>query len=263
MKTFKIKVLSLMVIFSVTSCSASPKDSSTTEVSTNTITASSSVKEQMQSAKAGKQNVLMVVRDKESSIEKILGIVNDVAKSTTDIKVVEMDMSDEKNADLVKEYRLSGAPAPLVLLFSNTGVLLGGMVEAQITKEALADAIPTPKYSEILGSLSQGTPVFAVVSNGKFKSDKSARELCESAKKEMAGKAEIVVVDAEDTKESKLITMLNIKNKLDDSFIIAINGQGIMAGRFDAIPTKADLIAAATKVVQSGCAPGGCGPTCN
>ena len=54
-----------------------------------------------------------------------------------------MDMSDEKNADLVKEYRLSGAPAPLVLLFSNTGVLLGGMVEAQITKEALADAYLT------------------------------------------------------------------------------------------------------------------------
>ena len=79
----------------------------------------------------------------------------------------------------------------------------------------------------------------------------------------MAGKAEIIEVDAEDTKESKLITMLNIKNKLEDTFIVAINGQGIMSGRFDAIPTQSELVAAATKVVQSGCAPGGCGPTCN
>ena len=69
-------------------------------------------------------------------------------------------------------------------------------------------------------------------------------------------------MDAEDAKEGKLITMLNIKNKLEDTFIVAINGQGIMSGRFDAIPTQSELVAAATKVVQSGCAPGGCTPTC-
>ncbi len=151
---------------------------------------------------------------------------------------------------------------PVLLLFSNKGLMLGGMVEAQVTKEAIVDAIPTPKYSDITFALSQGKPVFAVVSNNKFKSDKSARELCESAKKEMTGKAEIIVIDAEDAKESKLISMLNIKNKLEDTFIIAINGQGIMSGRFDVIPAQTELVAAATKVVQSGCAPGGCTPTC-
>ena len=78
----------------------------------------------------------------------------------------------------------------------------------------------------------------------------------------MADKAEVVVIDAEDVNESKLITMLNIKNKLEDTFIIAINGQGMMSGRFDTVPAKADLIAAATKVMQGGCAPGGCTPTC-
>ena len=55
--------------------------------------------------------------------------------------------------------------------------------------------------------------------------------------------------------------MLNVKVKLEDSFIVAINGQGIMAGRFDVIPMKEDLITAPTKVIQSGCAPGVCGPT--
>lgn len=61
--------------------------------------------------------------------------------------------------------------------------MLGGMVEAQVTKEAIVDAIPTPKYSDITFALSQGKPVFAVVSNNKFKSDKSARATLRICKK--------------------------------------------------------------------------------
>ncbi|WP_042371926.1 hypothetical protein [Bacteroides neonati] len=247
MKSLKTFLLLAVTIFATSSCSA---EKNTT------------VKDQLAKAKDNNNMVLMVVTDKNNSAEKMNGLVKESIKDLQNITIVQMSMDDEKNADLVKEYKLSGAPMPVLLLFSNKGLMLGGMVEAQVTKEAIVDAIPTPKYSDITFALSQGKPVFAVVSNNKFKSDKSARELCESAKKEMTGKAEIIVIDAEDAKESKLISMLNIKNKLEDTFIIAINGQGIMSGRFDVIPAQTELVAAATKVVQSGCAPGGCTPTC-
>lgn len=247
MKSLKMLLLFAATIFATSSCSAEKN---------------TSVKEQLAKAKDDNKTVLMVVTDKNTPAEKMNGLVKESIKDLQNVVIVQMSMDDEKNADLVKEYRLSGAPMPVLLLFSNKGLMMGGMIEDQVTKEAIVNAIPTPKYSDITFALSQGKPVFAVVSNGKFKSDKSARELCETAKKEMADKAEVVVIDAEDAKESKLITMLNIKNKLEDTFIIAINGQGIMSGRFDTVPTKADLIAAANKVVQSGCAPGGCGPTC-
>lgn len=247
MKSLKTFLLLAITVLATSSCSAEKNES---------------VKEQLAKAKDDNKTVLMVVTDKNTSAEKMNGLVKESIKDLQNVTIVQMSMDDEKNADLVKEYRLSGAPMPVLLLFSNKGLMMGGMVEEQVTKEAIVNAIPTPKYSDITFALSQGKPVFAVVSNGKFKSDKSARELCESAKKEMADKAEVVVIDAEDAKESKLITMLNIKNKLEDTFIVAINGQGMMSGRFDVLPAKADLIAAANKVMQGGCAPGGCTPTC-
>lgn len=247
MKSLKTFLLLAVTVLATSSCSAENN---------------ASVKDQLAKAKDNNNTVLMVVTDKNTSAEKMNGLVKESVKDLQNITIVQMSMDDEKNADMVKEYRLSGAPMPLLLLFSNKGLMMGGMLEEQVTKDAIVNAIPTPKYSDITFALSQGKPVFAVVSNGKFKSDKSARELCESAKKEMADKAEIVVIDAEDAKESKLIAMLNIKNKLEDTFIVAINGQGIMSGRFDVIPAKADLIAAANKVMQGGCAPGGCTPTC-
>lgn len=247
MKSFKTLLLLAVTVLATSSCSAEKN---------------TSVKEQLAKAKENNNTVLMVVTDKNTSAEKINGLVKESVKDLQNITIVQMSMDDEKNADLVKEYRLSGAPMPVLLLLSNKGLMMGGMLEEQVTKEAIINAIPTPKYSDITFALSQGKPVFAVVSNGKFKSDKSARELCESAKKEMADKAEVVVIDTEDTNESKLITMLNIKNKLEDTFIVAINGQGMMSGRFDVLPAKVDLIAAANKVMQGGCAPGGCTPTC-
>ena len=79
----------------------------------------------------------------------------------------------------------------------------------------------------------------------------------------MSCKAEVIRIDTEDSAESKLITMLNIKGKLKDSYIVAINAQGIMSGRFENVPDVVELVEAAQKIVQTGCAPGGCGPTCN
>lgn len=247
MKSLKSFLLLAFTILATSSCSAEKK---------------ASIKEQLAKAKENNNTVLMVVTDKNTPAEKMTGLVTESIKDLPNVVIVQMSMDDEKNADLVKEYRLSGAPMPVLLLFSNKGLMMGGMVEAQVTKEAIKNAIPTPKYSDITFALSQGKPVFAVVSNSKFKNDKSARELCEAARKEMTDRAEVIVIDAEDTNESKLITMLNIKNKLEDTFIVAINGQGMMSGRFDTIPAKEDLIAAANKMMQGGCAPGGCTPTC-
>ncbi len=249
MKSLKTILMLLAVSFSVMSCSAQKSNDT--------------VKEQLAKAKEKENTVFMVVTDSKTPADKLTQLITEATQELSQTQIIQMNADDEKNAELVKEYRLSGAPMPLVLLFSNKGLMLGGMMEEQVTKENIVNAIPTPKYSEITFALSQGKPVLAIVSNSKFKNDKAAKEVCNTANKEMNDKAEIIVIDTEDAKESKLIEMLNIKVKLEDSFIVAINGQGIMSGRFDVIPTKEDLIAAATKVVQSGCAPGGCGPTCD
>ena len=224
--------------------------------------AQTSVKEKLATATKEGKTVLMVVSDKNNPSANLKTLAQSATASEKNIAIIEMDKDSEANSTLVNEYRIGSAPMPLLLVFSNKGLLLSGMTEEQATKEAIIDALPTPKYSEISYALSQAKPVFALISNTSFKSDKDALALCSDAKSDILNGAEIIEIDAKDETESKLLTMLNIKTKLKDSYIVAINGQGIMSGRFDKLPSKDELIEAATKVVQSGCAPGGCTPSC-
>ncbi len=73
----------------------------------------------------------------------------------------------------------------------------------------------------------------------------------------------VIKVDTEDSAEAKFISMLDIQQEITDSYIVAINGQGMMTGRFEKLPTVEELVDAAMMTVQSSCASGGCGPSCH
>lgn len=219
-----------------------------------------SVSDQLKSASDSKKTVLLVVSDKANSAEKIVALAEAVENER--VEVVEMDAAAEANASLVSEYQLAGAPLPLMLVISDRGLTLGGLLEDQITAESIAEVIPTPKFSEISYLLSQGKSVFINVTNDSFESDKSAKELCEAASSQLGNSAATISFDANDKAESKLITMLNIKEKLKDSYIVVINQQGMMVDRYSKLPTESELVASAQKVVQTGCAPGGCSASC-
>lgn len=256
MKTRNLIVCTLMMALTTSACSAGEKKETANSES------NLSVKEQLNGAKEKKQTVFLVVTDSVTPADSLNAIVNEVLSNTKNTMSIQMNVNDKANSDLIAEYRLNGAPMPLLLLISDRGLLLGGMLADRVTKQVLTDAIPTPKYSEITYAISKGNSVLALVSNEKFKSNQSALSLCASAKKLLNEKGEVIVIDADDSKESKLIEMLNIKSKPLDSYIVTINSQGIMSGRFETLPTVDELVGAAQKVVQTGCAPGGCGSTC-
>lgn len=201
------------------------------------------VKEQMFSAKKNANTVLMVVTDSKTSTKNMTHLLTETVKSMPKVQIVEMNVDDKNNAELVEEYRLTDSEFPLLLIFSDKGMSVGGMLEPEVTKENIENVIPSPKYSQILFALSQGNPVFTVISNSKFKSNKAAIARCEAVKKQLGGKAEVIVVDTEDIKESKLVEMLNIKTKPEDSFIVAIDVQGDIQG-YQTIPTQSELLAA-------------------
>ncbi len=222
-----------------------------------------SVKQQLDAAVKEGNTVLMVVGDKQHSPTDLKAIAQSATAGQKSVKIIEMDKGDKANAALVDQYRIGSVPLPILLVFSDKGLFLGGMNQQQATEKAIVEAIPTPKYSEILWSLSEGKPVIAVVSNSKFESDKSAKELSESVVERINSGATLVSIDSEESAEAKLITMFNVKRKLKDSYIVAINAQGMMTGRFEKLPTEDELLEAVTKVVHTGCSPGGCGPSCH
>ncbi len=214
-------------------------------------------------AKEDGKTVIMVVSNKTASAEKLTLSVNEAVKDIEKITVVQMNTDDAANAEMVTKYRLGDAPLPLVLLFSNKGVAIGGLLEDQVNKESIADAIPTPKEGDIIYALSLGKPVFAVVSKNNFEEKDKTIATCKKSQFELNGNAEVIEIDLDDSKESKLIEKLYVDKTLTKPFTVVINAQGLMSGKFTGIPDQAQLLAAAKKVMQTGCAPGGCSPSCN
>lgn len=246
-KVKKVMTLALLAIASV-SCTAQT---------------TASVQDQLDTATKEGKTVLVVVSDKDNPSADLKALAQSATANEKNVAIIEMDKDSAANSALVSEYHIGSAPMPLLLVFSNKGMLLGGMTEEQATKEAITEALPTPKYSEMISVMSEGKSVIAVVSNSAFESDKAAKTLSQSIAGNASNNVSVITIDAEDSEEAKLIKMLNIKEKLKDSYIVAINGQGMMTGRFDKLPSEKELLDAATMVVQTGCGVGGCGPTCN
>ncbi len=226
-----------------------------------TAVASQGVKEQIAAAKEQSKSVLLVVHDKDTSPQKLTTVAKSAQSELSDVVVLELNRDDASAQAVVEQYRLSGAPMPIMLVFSDNGLLVGGIAEQYATKQIVVESVPTPKYSDITYALSQAKPVVVLISNSSLKSDKAAREVAKSATNQVQG-AEVVVIDPRDAAEARLLEMFNVKPNLKDSYIIAVNSQGAMTGRFSSLPSTEELVKAATEQVQNTQCGSGCGSGC-
>jgi hypothetical protein len=173
--------------------------------------------------------------------------------------VIQLDRDDAANSQLVTEWRLSGAPLPLVLVISPKGQLSGGMLLSQATAESLAALIPTQKLEDVYAAIKSNKPALVVFSK-KTLSDRSEVLLeCKNAVNLLKNNAVIIEVDMDDTNEANFIKQLNIDKAATVSTTLVINTQGQVAGTSTSVPDAAKLASAATEPVKSGCGPG-CGP---
>lgn len=218
-----------------------------------------SVSSQLESAKESQTTVLLVVRDKENSAKALTEKVEKAAAKIKNTVIIEMDASDKANKAIVERYDLAQAPMPVMLLISDRGNSVGGMLEEHISTKSIVEAIPSPKFSEVTYLVEEGKAVIINVGNKKFASDRAANEMCNQAISELGDKASLISLDVNDKSEAELLKRLNVDSKLKDNYIVVINGQGIMVNRFTTTPTKDEIIAAANKHVHTE----SCGEDCN
>lgn len=173
--------------------------------------------------------------------------------------VVQLDRDDAANSQLVAEWRLSGAPLPLVLVVSPRGQLSGGMVLAQATAENLAALIPSPKLEEVQTAISTSKPVLVVFTKKSMSDRTEVLQEVKNAVTKLKNNAVIVEVDMDDTKEVNFMNQLRIDKASKVSTTLVINAQGQVAGTSTSVPDAEKLASAATAPVKSGCGPG-CGP---
>ena len=173
--------------------------------------------------------------------------------------VVQLDRDDAANAQLVAEWRLAGAPLPLVLVVSPKGQLTGGMVLAQATAERIAALVPSPKLEDVYAAIGASKTALVVFTKKSLGDRTEVLQACKEAVTKLNNKAAIIEVDMDDSKEVNFINQLRIDQASTASTTLVINAQGQVAGTSTSVPDATKLVAAATTPVRGGCGPG-CGP---
>ena len=234
---------------------------SMTTVNEAPATASISAVESINAAKAaGKPVFLVVTGSGATGTDKAMTVAHAANFISKNAVVLQMNRDDAANAKLVAEYRLSGAPVPLILVISSKGMPTGGYILEQATAENLAALIPSPRLEEVFDAIAGNKTALVVFSRKTFTDKAEVLKECKSAVSKLNNKAVIVEVDMDDNREVNFMNQLRIdKNQFTGSLTLVINTQGQVAGTSTTVPDAAKLALAATTPIQGGCGPG-CGP---
>lgn len=209
---------------------------------------------------AGKAVFLVVTGTGVTETDKAMLIAkgaNDIYKNAV---IIQMNRDDSTNTQLVSEYRLAGAPLPLILVISSKGFPTGGYVLAQATAENIAALVPSPKLEVVYAAINNGKHAMVVFSKKAFTDRNEVIKIAKQAVSMLDDEAVFVEVDIDDSNEVNFLNQLRIdKSQLSSSLTLVINKQGQVAGTATTVPDAAKLVAAAKTPVAAGCGPG-CGP---
>jgi len=212
--------------------------------------------------KAGKAVFVVVTGSGVTDTDK----ASEVAKGANDIYknavIVQFNRDEEANTKLVSEWRLAGAPLPLIMVISPKGYPAGGYILKQATAENIAEIVPSPKMDDVYEAINNSKPVFLVISKKSFTDRSKILDNCKSAISQLQNKASMIEIDLNDTKEAKFLKQLNLKNTPNASSVLVLNASGQTTGSFEGTVETTQLVLAANKVVKSSCCPSGSGSSC-
>lgn len=272
-KKWQILTLLLTNLVTFNACSKAPAENS--QVNSKSVDQQKTEKVQQQISKINSSPVQKEIDNAKNAGKAVFvvvtgsGVTNTgeaktIAKGANEIYknaiIVEMNRDDAVNESLVTEWRLSGAPLPLILVISSKGVLAGGYVLEDATSENIAAFIPSPKLEKVYESI--GNNKYAVIAFTKktFADRAEVLKECNEAVTMLKDEAVFIEVDMEDKKETSFMQQLRISPLTTKSSVtLVINKQGQVSGQSTTIPDAAKLVAAAKAPVSSGCGPG-CGP---
>ena len=221
----------------------------------------SSVQTELDKAKkAGKAVFLVVTGTGSTDTDKATAIAkgaNDIYKNSV---IIQMNRDDAVNAQLVAEWRLAGAPVPLILVLSSKGLPTGGYILAQATAENIAALVPSPKLEEVYAAIASSKHAIVVFFKKSFVDRTEVVKIAKEAVSKLNNEAVFVEVDMDDSKENGFMNQLRIDKLSTKACVtLVVNKQGQVAGTSTTVPDANKLVAAARTPVRGGCGPG-CGP---
>ncbi len=177
------------------------------------------------------------------------------------VEIIKIDRQDPNNSDIVNTLKAQTAPIPLTLLVDPSSAIVAAFTQV-VTLDEMVQALPSPKKTETLKYMQQGKGVILCFCNKKMSSGKDVQSCCSQAETKLGGKAEYISIDLNDPKEADFIKELKVDPNTAVPVTFVINSQGQITGKYDGEVQVTNLVAAATKVISSGCCSPGSGKTC-
>ncbi len=237
------------------------KQNTQREKQTEVTGTNSKIQPELDKAKKAVKAVFVVVTGTGvTNVDKATEIAKGANAIYKNAVIVQMNRDDVANAPLVAEWRLAGAPLPLILVLSSKGLPTGGYILEQATAENIAALVPSPKLENVYEAISNGKHAIVAFSKKSFADRIEVIKISKEAVSMLNNEAVFVEVDMDDPKEAGFMNQLRIdKLSTQASVTLVINKQGQVAGTSTTVPDAAKLVAAAKTPVKSGCGPG-CGP---
>ena len=262
----------ILSMFAFCSSNAENRVANTPSLFVNGITATSvefppaeasTVKSALENAhNSGKAVFVVVSGNGVPGTEKAVSIAEKAKTIYKNAVLLQMNRDDAANAQLVNEWRLSGAPLPLILVVSPKGILTGGRILAQATAENIASLVPSPKKEAVLEQMTSGKSVFLLVSKKGMAKKSEQLSTCQKACFEMKENAKVIEIDLDDPLENAFLSELKISQNITEPLTYVINSSGQITGTFNGEANTAILVASAKKVITSSCCPAGSAQTC-
>ena len=218
-----------------------------------------STQSELGEALRGHQPVFLVVTQGGArGTDRAVQIANQARELVPAARVVTLDRGLEANADLVKKYRVLGAPVPLILVLANNGIVAGGALLKDATPKVIANLVPTPKKTDMLGALEAKRAVFVVFSHATMERRGEVLERCSQAFTRLEPtptKAQVISVDMGDKAEMKFMAEMGVDPLATEPLVVVLNAKGQKTAAFRQGMTVDQLVQAATKKAE--CCPGG------
>jgi len=224
-----------------------------------------STAEDLEKATKKERTVFLLVTDVNAAKNaEARTMVQAVCKQVNKSVLIELDRNDTANSALVAQYRLAGAPVPLVMIIAGNGAIAGGIPVSNTTIEQLVSMVPTDKKAEVLKAVQAGQSVMITATSKHLPKEEAMSSACAAACSQLQGKCSAIKIDLEDKDELPFLNELKINPATAEPVTVVINAQGQMAGSFQGAVEVGTLVQAATKKV-GGCCSGGsssssCGP---
>ena len=176
---------------------------------------------------------------------------------------VVLDRSAGTDAELVARYKLTAAPAPLVLVVAPNGAVTGGMKADEVSSDKLANLLASPAKQTCLKALQDRKLVLLCVQNSSTPAGDAALAGVNAFKTDarFAASTEQVTVDPANASERDFLAELQVPPAPPEAVTVFLAPPGVMLGVFTGATTSSTFEVALAKAMSGGCGSGsGCGP---